>query len=62
MPKVVARIKIKGKHFETEVDLDEALKVRAGKGDITRALEFPRIFTDMQKGNVAKEAPIKIPK
>ena len=55
MPKVTARAKVKGKHFEIEVDLDEALKVKAGKGDITRALEFPRIFTDMKKGNVAKE-------
>jgi ribosome maturation protein Sdo1 len=27
MPKVVARTKVKGKHFEIEVDLDEALKV-----------------------------------
>src|SRR3990167_8559387 len=55
MAKVTARAKVKGKHFEIEVDLDEALKVKSGKGDITRALEFPRIFTDMKKGNVAKE-------
>jgi ribosome maturation protein SDO1 len=58
MPKVVARTKVKGKHFEIEVDLDEALKVKAGKGDITRALEFPRIFLDMKKGNVAKESDL----
>lgn len=58
MPKVVARTKVKGKHFEIEVDLDEALKVKAGKGDIMRTLEFPRIFTDMKKGNVAKEAEL----
>jgi len=58
MPKVVARTKVKGKHFEIEVDLDEALKVRAGKGDITKALEFPRIFLDMKKGNVAKDSEL----
>ena len=58
MPKVTARAKVKGKHYEIEVDLDEALKVKAGKGDITQALEFPRIFTDMKKGNVAKEADL----
>ena len=58
MSNVVARIKVKGKHFEIEVDLDEALKVKAGKGDIKLALEFPRIFTDMKKGNVAKEAEL----
>ncbi len=58
MPKVVARTKVKGKSYEIEVDLDEALKIKAGKGDIMRALEFPRIFTDMKKGNVAKEADL----
>jgi len=58
MPKVTARTKVKGKHFEIEVDLDEALKIKAGKGDVMRALEFPRIFTDMKKGNVAKEADL----
>jgi ribosome maturation protein SDO1 len=58
MPKVTARAKVKGNHFEIEVDLDEALKVKAGKGDITTALEFPRIFTDLKKGNVAKEADL----
>lgn len=58
MPKVTARAKVKGKHYEIEVDLDEALKIKTGKGDIMRALEFPRIFTDMRKGNVAKEADL----
>jgi len=59
MPKVTARANVKGKHFEIEVDLDEALKIKTGKGgDIMRALEFPRIFTDMKKGNVAKEADL----
>lgn len=58
MPKVTARAKVKGKHFEIEVDLDEALKIKAGKGDVRRALEFPRIFTDMKKGNVAKESDL----
>ncbi|MBS3065809.1 ribosome assembly factor SBDS [Candidatus Pacearchaeota archaeon] len=58
MAKVTARAKVKGKHFEIEVDLDEALKVKSGKGDITKALEFPRIFTDMKKGNVAKESDL----
>jgi ribosome maturation protein SDO1 len=60
MPKVVARTRVKGKlYFEIEVDLDEALKVKAGKGDILSAVAVPRIFTDMKKGNVAKEADLK---
>ena len=58
MPNVTARTKVKGKHFEIEVDLDEALKVKAGKGDTMLALKFPRIFTDMKKGNVAKETDL----
>jgi ribosome maturation protein SDO1 len=59
MPKVTARTRVKGKlYFEIEVDLDEALKIKAGKGDIMAALAIPRIFTDMKKGNVAKEAEI----
>jgi len=58
MSKVVARIKVKGRLFEIEVDLDEAIKVKAGKGDIMAALEFPRIFIDMKKGNVAKESDL----
>lgn len=56
MAQVTARIKVKGKHFETLVDLDEALKVRAGKGDITRALVMPNIFSDIKKGLHAAKA------
>ena len=58
MPKVIARAKVKGKHYEIEVDLDEALKVKAGKGNINSALETPRIFTDLKTGNSAKAADL----
>jgi|SRR3989344_2635248 len=50
MSQVTARIKIKGKHFETLVDLDEALKFKSGKGSITQALVSPHIFSDLKKG------------
>ncbi|MCU0642193.1 MAG: ribosome assembly factor SBDS [archaeon] len=59
MPNVIARTKVKGKQYEIEVDIDEALKVKNGKGDITKALNFNRIFTDVKKGNGAKEAELK---
>jgi ribosome maturation protein SDO1 len=59
MPNVLARTKIKGKLFEIEVDIDEALKVRNGKGDIVKALNFNQIFTDVKKGNIAKESELK---
>lgn len=58
MPKVTARIKVKGKHYEILVDLDEALKIKAGKGDITRTLDTNQIFSDLKKGNVVKEAEL----
>lgn len=57
--KVVARIKVKGKHFEIHVDLDEALKVQKGRGDIHSALDTPKIFTDLKKGNVASSSDLE---
>lgn len=59
MSQVTARIKIKNIHYEILVDLDEALKVKAGKGDITRALITPNIFADMKKGMHAGKADLK---
>jgi len=55
MAKVTARAKIKGKQFEISVDLDEALKVKAGKGDIISALDSPNIYYDLKKGTVASQ-------
>lgn len=57
--KVTARVNIKGKHFEVRVDLDEALKVRAGTGDIISALDCTAIYTDLKKGLVASNADLK---
>ena len=59
MAKVEARIKVKGKHFEIYVDLDEALKVRDGKGDITIALDSPNIFYDIKKGTIASQTDLQ---
>lgn len=53
MPIVVARTRIKNKHYEISVDLDEALKIKKGTGDITRALNTSAIFYDLKEGNVA---------
>jgi len=58
MSVVTARIKIKGKNFETSVNLDEALKFRAGKGDIISALESNAIFYDLNKGTNASKADL----
>ncbi len=55
MAKVTARIKVKGKHFEIHVDLDEALKIKAGKGDILSALDSNAIYSDLKKGQVVPQ-------
>ena len=60
MSKVTARLKVKGKNFEIHVDLDEALKVREGKGDIMAALDSNAIFTDLKKGNQAPESELRL--
>jgi len=59
MAKVTARLKVKGKTYEIRVDLDEALKVKAGKGDIISALDSTQIYTDIKKGNVAPSSDLK---
>jgi ribosome maturation protein SDO1 len=50
MVNVTARIKAKGKQYEIDVNLDEALKVKAGKGNLAQALITPQVFTDLKKG------------
>ena len=58
MATVEARIKVKGKQFEISVDLDEALKVRAGTGNVAVALNSPAIYTDATKGLAASKAEL----
>jgi len=58
MAEVVARTKVKGKHFEISVNLDEALKVKAGKGNLMAALNSNSIFTDLKKGEIAKNSDL----
>lgn len=59
MPVVEARIKMQGKHFEISVDLDEALKVKVGKGDIVSALQSRNIFYDIKKGTIASQKDLQ---
>src|SRR3989344_7204650 len=58
MAQVTARIKVKGKHYEILVDLDEALKVKAGKGDIMSALKSTAVYADLKKGNKTPSADL----
>ena len=50
MVNVEARIKIKGKNFETLVDVDKALQFKKGIGDIGNVLAVDEIFYDAKKG------------
>ncbi len=59
MANVTARIKVKGKDFEITVDLDEALKVREGKGSVQTALQTSKIFYDLKKGTHASIADLQ---
>lgn len=55
MPVVTARMKVKSIHYEVSVDLDEALKLKTGKGNITAALQSPNIYYDLKKGDLASQ-------
>jgi len=59
MPNVEARIRVKEKHYEINVDLDEALKIKKDEGDIHSALQSPQIFYDLKKGTVASQDDLK---
>jgi ribosome maturation protein SDO1 len=56
---VTARVKLKGKNFEVRVDLDEALKIQKGNGDITSALDSPGIYHDLDKGTVVSQKDLE---
>jgi ribosome maturation protein SDO1 len=59
MANVEARIKIKGKHYEISVDLDEALKVKNGKGNILTAMQSPSVYHDLKKATSAPKADLE---
>jgi len=59
MAAVEARIKLNGKHFEISVDLDEALKVKDGKGNVGSALLSNNIFYDLKKGTVVSKMDLE---
>jgi len=51
MPQVVARMKVKNKHYEILVDLDEAMKIRESKGgNIVSAVISNSVQHDMKQG------------
>lgn len=59
MAQVEARIKAKGKSYQISVDLEEALKVKDGTGDVTSALNSNGIYYDLKKGTVASQSDLE---
>jgi ribosome maturation protein SDO1 len=59
MAKVTARVKINGKHYEIHVDLDEALKVKSGSGDLNAAVDCDAVYYDLRKGEVASKEDLQ---
>jgi len=50
MTNVIARIKIKGKNYEILVDVEKALQLKKGAGNIENVLAIEKIFYDSKKG------------
>jgi len=59
MSNVTAKIKIKGKNYEILVDLDEALKIKKGEGEISQALISESVFYNIKSGEHASEADLQ---
>ncbi|HIG51878.1 ribosome assembly factor SBDS [Candidatus Parvarchaeota archaeon] len=59
MANVLARIKLKNKNFEISVDLDEALKVKDGTGNVSSALNSNSVYYDLKKGTVVSLSDLK---
>jgi len=53
MVNTTARVKKNGKHFEVLVDLDEALKVRKGEGNLNAAVLTEAVFHNLKSGEQA---------
>lgn len=58
MVTVLAKLKVKSKHYEVSVDFDEALKVKNGTGDITKALNSNGIYYNAKEGSAASKADL----
>ncbi len=60
MTQTTARIKKGGNHFEILVDLEEALKVRKGEGNISEAVLTEYIFNNIKSGEHAANDALEI--
>jgi len=59
MVDTTARIKREGKHFEILVDLEEALKLRKGEGNINQAVLTNDVFYNLKSGEHASKEDLE---
>lgn len=59
MPNVEARMRVKGKHYEISVDLDEALKIKNGQGSVASALQVPGVYYNLKEGSKASQEDLQ---
>ncbi|MAH46013.1 ribosome assembly factor SBDS [Candidatus Pacearchaeota archaeon] len=59
MVDTTARVTKEGKHFEILVDLDEALKVRKGEGNVGVAVLSDAVFHNLKSGEHASDGDLK---
>jgi len=58
MTQTTARIKRGGKHYEILVDLDEAMKVRKGDGNLSVAVLTEDVFHNLKSGEKASDTDL----
>lgn len=58
MAQVTARLSKQGKQFEILVDLDSALSVRKGQGNVGNAIVTDSVFYNIKKGDVASNSDL----
>ena len=59
MVETTARIKREGKHFEILVDLEKALKLRKGEGNINQAVLTNDVFYNLKSGEHASKEDLE---
>ena len=59
MGQTTARVKKGAKHFEILVDMDEALKVKKGEGNINAAVLTDAVFYNLKAGEHASEGDLE---
>jgi len=55
MTNTLVKLRVGNKHYETNVDLDEALKLKKGEGNVNAAWQDTNIYHDAKKGTIVSQ-------